>query len=129
MKKHFVTFYSPGTFVAESTTKEIDSWDTDKAVEMARGIKERYGATPYGFRFTTRTREENDFDSKQTAQSNMYYLGGKILTLQEIIDRADPNDKTLISNMQSNGYARVIENNNSWRWTQPLESDDVVLDF
>ena len=27
MQKHFVTFLSPGTFVAETSEKEIDSWD------------------------------------------------------------------------------------------------------
>jgi hypothetical protein len=55
MKKHFVIFFSPGTFMAETTAKTIESWDTGKAIEMAREIKERYDATPYGFCFTTRT--------------------------------------------------------------------------
>lgn len=27
MEAHFVTFFSPGTFVAEDTTKPIDSWN------------------------------------------------------------------------------------------------------
>jgi len=26
IQKHFVTFYSPGTFVAETTEKPIKSW-------------------------------------------------------------------------------------------------------
>lgn len=38
MEKHFVTFYSPGTFVAESSEQPIASWDTDAAVVMARAI-------------------------------------------------------------------------------------------
>lgn len=44
MKKHFVTFYSLGTFVAEQTTQEINGWDTNKATSMARNIKERHKA-------------------------------------------------------------------------------------
>ena len=47
MNKHFVTFYSPGSFVAETTTREIESWDIRKAQEMADKISERYDATPY----------------------------------------------------------------------------------
>ena len=56
MKAHFVTFYSPGTFVAETTTKPIPSWDVDLAVAMASDIRERHGALAYGFRFSTRAR-------------------------------------------------------------------------
>ena len=48
MEKHFVTFYSPGTFAAETSRKPIESWDVDKAVAMSKEIKERHGALPYG---------------------------------------------------------------------------------
>ncbi len=34
MEKHFVTFLSPGTFVAEDRTLPIDSWDVNKAQEI-----------------------------------------------------------------------------------------------
>ena len=57
----------------------------------------------------------------------MYFLGGKILTLQDVIDRNDPEDRILISNMRGNKWDRVIVNDNSWRITQPLEEGDVVL--
>jgi hypothetical protein len=129
MEKHFVTFYSPGTFVAEDTTKPVDGWDVGAAVAMAREIIERYNATPYGFRFTTRTRGEDDLDSKVSAKSPMYYLGGKIETLAEVEARNDPEERILLTNMKSNGYARIVVNTNSWKWTQPLKDDDIVLDF
>ena len=58
-----------------------------------------------------------------------YYLGGKIETLEEIKARNDPAERTLLSNMEINCYPRVIVNTNSWRWTQPLKDDDVVLDI
>lgn len=93
VEKHFVTFYSPGTFVAETTVKEIDSWDAAEAVKLADEITERHGATPYGFRFSTRTRNENDFDSKETSRTNLYYLGGRIETVQDVESRNDPNEK------------------------------------
>lgn len=129
LKKHFVTFISPGTFVAERTTKEIAAWDTDLAVEMARKIKERYGAKPYGFYFTTRGRGDKDLDSKEVARSNgIYYLGGTIETLEQVKARNYPKDKILISNMEANHWDRIIVNRNSWTWTQPFEAHDVLLD-
>lgn len=128
MQKHFVTFYSPGTFVAETTEKPIDSWDVEKAVEMAQGITERYGAKPYGFRFSTRSRDADELDSRVTATSPMYYLGGKVETLEQVKARATSKDHVLVMNMEINGYGRIVTNDNSWRWTQPLGADDVVLD-
>jgi hypothetical protein len=129
VKKHFVTFYSPGTFVSESTEKEIDSWDVEVAKEMARNFKKRHGATPYGFRFSTRERGENDLDSKTVAKSGMYFLGGKVRHLDFIILENNPDERILISNMKNNGWDRVVENCNSYKITQPLEKDDVVLDW
>jgi hypothetical protein len=35
VKQHFVTFYSPGTFFAETSEKPIDSWDVEKAKDEA----------------------------------------------------------------------------------------------
>jgi hypothetical protein len=128
MKKHFVTFYSPGTFVAETSAKDIGSWNVDDAVAMSAMIEERHGARPYGFRFTTRERGDDDFDSKETAQSPMYYLGGKVETLEEVEARNDPEERILRSNMQGNGYKRIWTSTRGWKWTQPLKDDDVVLD-
>lgn len=128
MKKHFVTFYSPGTLVAEESTKPIDSWDVDKAVEMARGVKERYGALPYGFQFSTRERGPEDLDSKETERSPTYYLGGKVETIEEIEARNLPSEDTLRFNMRGNGWDKIVVNTNSWKWTQPLRQGDTVLD-
>ena len=129
MQKHFVTFYSPGTFVSEETTREIESWDVDAAVAMAHGITERYDATPYGFRFTTRTRGDADFDSKESARSCLYWLGGKVETLAEVEARNDPKEETLRWNMRHNNYPKIVVNTNSWKFTAPLNEGDVVLDF
>lgn len=130
IRKHFVTFYSPGTFMAEDNTVEIASWDVPTAIIMAGSIKQRYNATPYGFRFSTRERGPDDLDSKVTERSSgTYYLGGKIETLAEIEARNDPNDAILIQNMKSNGYDKVIVNTNSWKWTQPFTDKDVLLEY
>ena len=129
MQKHFVTFFSPGTFVAEETENPIDSWDVATAVAMSKAVKERYNATPYGFQFITRERKDDELDSKVTKRSGMYYLGGKVETVEDVAKRADPKESILLSNMRGNGWDRIVTNDNSWRWTQPLEKGDTVLDM
>ena len=129
MKKEFVAFYSPGSFVSETTEHEIESWGVGVATKMADEICERHGATPYGFVFFTRERGDDELNSKRTESSPFYFLGGKVETLQEVKDRKDPADECLIGNMECNDWGRVVTNTNSWKTTLPLEDDDVVLDY
>lgn len=129
IEQHFVTFYSPGTFMAEMSAKPIDAWSVDLAMKMAVEIKERHGATPYGFSFQTRGRGADDLDSKEVARSPFYWLGGKIETLEEVEARDDPKEMILRGNMRGNGYAKIITNTNSYKWTQPLGETDVVLEW
>jgi len=128
MKKHFVTFYSPGTLFSETSEKPIDSWDVERACKMAEQIKERHGATPYGFRFSTRERKPNELDSKVTKTSGMYYLGGVVRTAEEVLAGTSHDENILRSNVRNNGYKKIIENSNSWKFTAPLEEGDVVLE-
>lgn len=126
MKAHFVTFLSPGTLVFEETEKPIKSWDVRKAVQMSKKVTERYNAKPFGFFFTTRQRSDSELDSKQVARSKMYYLGGKLMTLQQV--KAEmPDAEILISNMQCNKIKQVLVNNNSWRVVVPFEAGDTLL--
>ena len=129
IEAHFVTFYSPGSFVAEESHRPVESWDVEAAIAMARGIKERYNAVPYGFRFTTRSRGPEDLDSRESARSPFYWLGGRIETLAEVKARATEKDSILVANMECNSYDRIITNTNSWKWTQPLGTDDIVLEW
>jgi len=130
MEKHFVTFDSPGTMFNETTTREVESWDIENAVEMARTITERYGARPYAMSFQTIDKSGTDWDveEKVTSKSPRYFLGGTIFTLAEVEAKNDPKDSILISNMKCNGWERIVENNNSWKCVQPLMPEDVVLD-
>jgi len=125
-KQNYVIFFSPGTIVAEQTIKEIDLWDTDKAVEMSKGIKERHGAVPYAFSFITRE-NKGTLDSKETKRSNLYYINCKTVTLEQLKAQSDPENKILIQNMVCNKWDKVAQTISGWRWTQPLEESDVVL--
>ena len=126
MKKRFVTFYSPGTFVAEQTTKCVASWDVDKAVAMMSGIEERYGAKPYGFQFTTKKRGLRDMEPHVIDTSPMYYVNCRVQTLEQV-EAEGPATKILAQNMRSNNWDRVVTTEEGWKWTQPLRETDVVL--
>jgi hypothetical protein len=129
MKKHFVTFLSPGTFLSEETEKPISDWIVEEAVSMSKSITERRNAKPYGFYFTTCERKDDELDSHVTAKSKgVYYLGGKVLNA-EGVKREIPNCEILLSNMKNNNWDRVVVNDNSWRTIQPLRDGDVVLDM
>jgi hypothetical protein len=128
MEAHFVTFLSPGTFVFEETTKPIESWDAEKASEMARDIKERHGAKPFAFEFSTRARKDDELDSKVVNRSGRYYLGGRVMTLDEVKSEM-PKEQILIGNMECNEWDRIVVNTNSYRTIQPLNDDDTVLNW
>jgi hypothetical protein len=129
VEQHFVTFVSPGTFLAEETTKPIKSWDVKQAKKMADNITGRYAAFPYGFYFTTRARGENDLDSKDIMQSPMYFLPHcRVETLAEVKRRNDPKDRILVSNMEGNVYKKIVTTTRGWKWTQPFREGDVLLE-
>ena len=127
MEQHFVTFYSPGTFVAETTDKPIDSWDVDAALDLMAEVTERHGAKPYGFRFITRSRADNDLDSHVSDRSGMYYVDMVVRTLAELQRDNKPEERILRSNMESNGYDAVVQTTKGWLWTQPLQDGDQVI--
>jgi len=129
MKKHFVTFLSPGTFLSEETEKPISEWNVKEAVSMSKTITERHSAKPYGFYFSTRERKDDELDSRVTAKSKgVYYLGGKVLDADGV-KREIPNCEILLNNMKNNKWPLVVVNDNSWRTIQPLRDGDVVLDM
>lgn len=128
MQKHFVTFFAPGTFVPETQTDDVETWDIDAAVKAAGKVTMRYGARPYALKFFTMGRGEKDLNSKQIAESNIYYLGGTLRTLKHVEADNDPKEDILRSNMRMNHIARVITNDNSWRFTGEFKDGDVLLD-
>ena len=116
--KHYVRFYSPGTFISEEDLIELPSENVQLAIELSKTIDQRYGAKPYAFRFKTGKKE-----------SCLYHLGGTILTLQQVKDQNNPKNNILIQNMTVNCKDKIIINNNSWEHTSYLEPDDIVLQY
>jgi hypothetical protein len=137
MRKHQVTFYSPGTFVSESSTYDIDSWDIPKAVELSEKVQERYGAKPYGFVFETLLVAEDvpdgeggtlKVESKRIERSGTHFWGGKLETYDDVVARNDEKESILRSNMRGNEQWIVCVNTNSWKTTMPFEEEDCIVD-
>jgi len=125
--RHFVVFCSPGTFVSETSERPISGWHVDEAIGMVDSIKERHGATPYGFRFITRSRGPDELDSSVSASSPFYWLGGTVRTYEEVVAENLRHEDTLRFNMRVNKIARCVTNCNSWKFTSALGETDVVL--
>jgi|GEM_PF-2070663 len=135
-RRDFVTYLSPGTFVSETSTLPIPSWDTMLATSMAKRVVERYGARPYGFRFETRIIVDNVPDGeggeltvmpKTVKRSGIYFLGGHLNTIDDVIARNAESERILRENMVANGYWIVCVNHNSYRSVLPFEEADRIV--
>ena len=136
MKKHYVVFYSPGTFFDETDSQPIETFgDTQAAVELAASINQRYGAKPYGFRFVTcielppvidpETGEKMEVESKQIAESGTYFINGRLRKYDEVLAENDPQESILRSNMRQTPI--VCETSNTYRHTGIFREEDFVV--
>lgn len=137
MRKHQVTFYSPGTLFSESSTRPIEKWDTAKAVEMSKEVSERYGAKPYGFIFETVLTAKDISDgeggtlrveAKVVKRSGIHFLGGNLETYDDVVKRNKDEESILRSNMEGNGMWVICVNTNSYRSTLPFNTEDKIID-
>lgn len=134
-RKHTVTFFSPGSFVAETTTKDIGEWDTREAMRMAGGIVERYGARPAGFYFMTLVTADPvpdgaggflDVTPRLEKTSGSYYINGTALDLAgvELLHGAE---SILARNMRCNHWDRVVTTSNGYSMTSIFNDADAIV--
>jgi hypothetical protein len=137
-EKHYVVFLSPGTFFDETSEQPIGGWSIAVALELAKGVVERYGATPYGFRFETRLVAapvedgrggKLEVQSRTVKTSGMHYIDGKVLTLAEVEAHPDYGKESIVAaNMRGNRYAAVVETRNGYRHVAVFKPGDLVVD-
>jgi len=104
--KTYVEVMYPGILFSESDIQEVDYRDPD-------AIAKKY-KNAFGFRFFDQERTQVKVGSKtQTVsgerknESKFYYPGGKTFTTAEV-KKLKGDHEILISNMEGNGYAKVV---------------------
>ena len=127
MVRHFVHFLCPGTFFAETEDRVIDSWDVEKAKNLAKKITVRYNSKPYAFYFYTQEKKPDDWEAKVINQSHMYFINGKVYSLEEIKARNNSDDRILISNMEYNGWSHVVETYSPWKNISVFDDGDCIV--
>jgi hypothetical protein len=120
------------------TTREIDEWDPAKAVKMAAEIVERYGATPYGFRFRTLLTSDPVPDGKggtlevkpkTDRESGWHFIDGVVRTYDHIVAEEEDGERSIAaSNMKGNGIPLVAVTIHRFRSTMPFGENDCTVD-
>lgn len=99
MTKQYVEIYYPGSFCANTTTQEISDKENFLLPEKA-----------YAYKFFEKTEVETTegevLTGKRKNESGMFYKG-KTYTI-EGIKRDFPDEKTLIWNMETNNWSKVV---------------------
>lgn len=138
-RRHLVTFLSPGTLFAETTTKEVSSWDPVEAMRVGEGIVERHGAKPYGFYFSTDIVAPPVPDGeggtlnvqpREVDKSGTFFIGGELLSYDDVEaeDKAGISKYTiLLSNMEGQFWV-VHRGKRSYLTHNPFTEKDVQVD-
>ena len=119
--KYWVKFWMPGTIVAESWNQEFESLPDPRRVSWPR----------HAYAFTVHQREDivdkdKEYQGKPEQVGPMYYHpDSKIETLEEV--KQNPNTgPALVSNMECNGWDRIIWTR--WKnWPQPFKEGEMLV--
>lgn len=138
MRKHYVTFLCPGTFMSEQRTEPIDAWSLHEAAARSSRVVERWGATPYAFFFITRLEAASVPDGeggmlrvmgREVERSAMHHMHATVRSIDELqADRSGRDLTVLLSNMRGNGWPLVAESIGRYRHFAPYERADVCVD-
>ncbi len=104
--KTYVKVYYPGIIFSEDEVVEVGNRDVKKVAKKYKNA--------YAFRFFDQARADVKIDGQtkkvfgeERNGSKTYYPGGEVLTLADV-KRLDGDHKILISNMECNGYKKVV---------------------
>ena len=129
-------YFSPGTFFAETSSRDLEDGSLEEAVALAAGISERHGALPYAFDIVTYLVAEPiddgqggtmDVPPKEIGRDGRYYIGGELVRYEESVAR-EVASSIWAKNMKCNGNPVCIQNTNSYKSTQIFREQDAILD-
>ena len=123
------TFYEPGSFMSEETSRVVKTRDPNEIAKMAP--ERAFCFTIEDFVEKTTTVDGENFKKTESVggPSGRFYLGGNLYTVDELKAKfeGDRNKQTLISNIEGNGYPKAIHcRTGNW---QPFTDQDVFLDI
>jgi len=123
-----VTFYTPGSFMPNESSKVVETHDPTEIAGMAP--KHAFCFTIEDFVEKTTTVDGEDFKKTEQvgATSGRFYLGGDVYTVAELKAKFgdDSRHQTLISNIEGS-YPKAIQcRTGNW---QPFSDDDTYLDI
>lgn len=123
VRKTYVEFLYPGSFMSESSMREVKTRDVLK-VEVPKN------AFCFSFFDILSVIVEADgrkvqLTSERVNVSPKHYYGGKLYTVAEL-KCAFPSERILIRNIEGNGYKKAIKcRTGNW---QPLKETDVFIE-
>lgn len=118
MQKTYVEILYPGTFVSETEVRPVDSRDPAKFQAPQRC---------FGYRFFDRDEVVSGDEvlaGKPKNYSGTHYFG-KAMTVDEVEAEFPNSSRTLVSNMQVNGWDKVVKTRCGN--FQPLTSLDTIV--
>jgi len=121
-----VTFYFPGSFFAEESSRETDTTDPQEIAKTAPEGSFCFSLRNYIEKTTTVDGEEFKKIEADGEGGGRYYLGGTVYTLAEIKEKFS-SKSSLISNLESNGWpSAILCRTGNW---QPFTKKDRLLEL
>lgn len=127
---YLVTYYSPGTFFAETSAYKFDNFFLRHFVKKAESITERYNAKPYGFcveKYEEIVGLPNGFECKPKLlekAEGTFFINGKVVFSRDL-DKE--KDGIFISNLERNSQGVGITSTNSYRFNSYFSESDFIV--
>jgi hypothetical protein len=119
--KNFAEYLYANIMVDDSSVQEIDSFDAQAALKAMP--KRAYGFRLFQRRFTP-DEDETVMKSDRLNETGIHYPDGQYWTLAKV-KKEMPDESTLIRNMESNHWPRVIRNRYG-QFRSPRDNDIIM---